>query len=296
MIILSDDKDNVAYAGLDAQDSFRPLNFDGFESHSISAGSSNATHPGYLERIQSLVAEYTKKSYPVVSNGFVAGSLCSKDIECASKNCTRDTSLSSYKRCVGTACKLDSDCTANRCVSGLCAAKLGSCQICTEHTDCLHEKCSTAFRCTGSGGFLDNDCLCVFGSECRSGRCEGINPRVCEARLGLGSYCNEATDCLSGRCSWKFHCVESKPSAPWWASKPILGLLGSISGEVVAEGENVEDGQNDAKINSDSGESNIRRHFGIVVGLIVAAIIVWFHRHRLLRRRGYENIPASLTV
>jgi hypothetical protein len=75
MIMLSNDTSGVAYIGLDVQDRFSPLDVNGFEAHSM-IHKKGSTYPGYLDRIGSIMSEYTNKIYPVVTTGYVAGSLC----------------------------------------------------------------------------------------------------------------------------------------------------------------------------------------------------------------------------
>lgn len=136
----------------------------------------------------------------------------SQNIECASGHCGKETKFA-FNRCIGTSCKRDNDCDTGRCDSGVCMPKLGSCEVCDEDADCMFGHCSTLYRCSGEDGLMDDDCACIFNGDCRSGRCEGLKPRICEAQLGLGAYCNENDDCLSGHCSWKFRCEETS----WWS-------------------------------------------------------------------------------
>jgi len=78
MIILGDDENHVTYVGLDAQDEFSPLNIPGFEAHSM-VHSNGTTYPGYLDRLQTIIKSYDSGmdgTYPVVTTGFSAGSLC----------------------------------------------------------------------------------------------------------------------------------------------------------------------------------------------------------------------------
>lgn len=78
MILLGDDAQHVAYVGLDAQDEFSPLNIHGFESHSM-VHANGTTYPGYLDRLQAIIKLYDSGmdgTYPVVTSGFPAGSLC----------------------------------------------------------------------------------------------------------------------------------------------------------------------------------------------------------------------------
>ena len=53
---------------------------------------------------------------------------------------------------------------------------------------------------------MDDQCICKWDSDCRSGRCELFTTGICEPQLGIGARCNEDPDCLSGYCSWKFRC------------------------------------------------------------------------------------------
>lgn len=75
MIMLSDDSSSVAYIGLDVQEKFNPLNVHGFEAHSM-IHAVLSEFPGYLDRIEALIATYKNRTYPVATTGYVAGSLC----------------------------------------------------------------------------------------------------------------------------------------------------------------------------------------------------------------------------
>jgi hypothetical protein len=88
-IMLSDDSTGVAYIGLDSEQTFWPLDFDkGFASHRL-----EPQKVGYNARIQNLVRSYSSQTEGNVrSNGFVAGTRCSQNVECA-------TGLCSKKRC-----------------------------------------------------------------------------------------------------------------------------------------------------------------------------------------------------
>jgi Lipase (class 3) len=236
MLLLSEDPIDVAYIGLDVQDSFSPLNVNGFESHSMVHANGSA-YPGYLDRIDAIVLSYGNVSYPVNPSGYTSGSLCvsnrnsirnfykallnltflveqTKDLECSTGHCGKET-LFSYYQCIGTSCKRDTECETGRCDSGVCSPKLASCMMCDEDSDCLYGHCSAQFRCSGENKLMDNDCLCFFNSDCHSGRCEGVRPSVCEAKLGEGAYCSESSDCESNQCSWSFRCSGSRatPSA-----------------------------------------------------------------------------------
>jgi hypothetical protein len=205
MIVLGDDTSGVAYIGLDAQDFFGPLNVDGFEAHSMV---STTPFPGYLDRIQTLMKN---DKYPIRNNGYVTGSLCSKDKECETKKCGAETHFT-FNRCIGIQCTKDSDCDTDRCDSGVCIPKLGSCAPCDEASDCVGKKC-TIFKCSNEDGFMDDLCSCIRDADCDSGRCEGVAPPICEAKLGLGASCNEASDCQSKYCSWSFVCAMPAASA-----------------------------------------------------------------------------------
>jgi hypothetical protein len=207
MMLLSNDYSGVAYIGLDAQDFFGPLNVAGFEAHSMI---STTKYPGYLDRLQALIANAT---YPIRTTGYVPGSICTHDVECETLKCKAET-YASFKRCVGVDCTMDKDCLdTGRCDSGTCLPKLGSCEPCDEPSDCAGGKC-TLFRCSGSSGLMDNNCLCKWNSDCDSGRCEGFAPPQCEAQLGLGAHCDENSDCKSDYCSWSLICADRSRVLP----------------------------------------------------------------------------------
>jgi hypothetical protein len=205
MILLSNG--GVSYVGLDAQDSFSPLNFGGFESHSMQ---NTTEYPGYLVRIEAIVDKHThnnasSSTYPVRTSGYVANSLCTEDIECESQTCDSERHFN-FPRCIGVQCEKDKDCESDRCDSGTCLAKLTSCQSCDENSDCAGGTCRL-WKCSGSNnGLMDDNCVCTVGSDCDSGRCEGFALPICEAKVPIGAYCDESTDCLSEYCSWGFKC------------------------------------------------------------------------------------------
>jgi hypothetical protein len=75
MLMLSDDPIDVAYIGLDSQDTFSPLNVNGFESHSM-VHAIGSNYSGYLDRVKNIVSHYSNMSYPVSPLGYKDGSLC----------------------------------------------------------------------------------------------------------------------------------------------------------------------------------------------------------------------------
>jgi Lipase (class 3) len=75
MLMLSDDPIDMAYIGLDSQDSFSPLNVNGFEAHSM-VHEVGSNYSGYLDRIQRIVSSYSNVTYPVNPSGYSSGSLC----------------------------------------------------------------------------------------------------------------------------------------------------------------------------------------------------------------------------
>jgi pimeloyl-ACP methyl ester carboxylesterase len=301
MILLSSDSSGVAYIGLDAQDFFGPLDLKA-EAHSM-MGVEDAP-PGYLDRIKTIMHAYShSKTYPVRTSGYVPGTLCSEGKECESGKCEKDT-MFAYSRCVGVECKENNDCDSNRCDSGVCLPKLGSCMACNEDSDCAGKHC-LLFRCSGENGLMDDNCNCNFGSDCNSGRCEGLSPPVCEAQLGIDSRCNEDSDCrseycswrfrcdnklkdgmrctesgdcLSGRCSWRFKCYS--PMFSWMSTK--ASIVSEPTGEVVEM----------------TGTQSGWAHFGMVAAgllLVMNAMMVAYNRFSG-RRDGYEEVPTSLTV
>lgn len=55
---------------------------------------------------------------------------------------------------------------------------------------------------------MDENCFCFLNEDCRSGRCDGVKPRICEAVLPMDARCNEDSDCQSGYCSWSLRCAD----------------------------------------------------------------------------------------
>lgn len=261
MIVISSDDSGVAYIGLNAQNIFHPLNVNGFEAHSMFGTSE---FPGYADRIIKIMSVYNDTGkYPVRDNGFIAGSFCTEDVECESGVCGSETALT-WKRCVGVECKSDADCDSNRCDSGLCVPKLGSCQVCDEDSDCESGSCSWRFRCAENAqGLMADQCACNLDSDCLSGRCEGVKPPICEPKLGLGATCNEPSDCVTGHCSWDFTCISELTSTEQLAeeAKTPKGLI----------------------------------ICGIILGCIV--VIACIYRAFFWRRRGdYDEIPSRLNI
>lgn len=304
MLLLSSDSTGVAYIGLDAQDHFHPLDIVA-AAHSMQAADAD-TPAGYLDRIESLLHTYGKKNhtYPVRSNGYVAGTLCSKNKECETDKCEKETTFS-YSRCVGVECDENKDCDSDRCDSGLCLPKLSSCMSCNEDSDCAGNKC-LQYRCSGSNGLMDDNCNCNFDGDCDSGRCEGLAPPVCEAKLGVGGRCNEDTDCRSDYCSWRFRCDNKLQNGEYctehadcesdhcsWrfrCSTPRFKspwMTASVVPETTAR-----------VVATESEPSSV--HFGMVLAgfLFVAnAALVAYKRVQSRRRHGgYEEVPTSLTV
>ena len=154
--------------------------------------------------------------------------------------------------------------------------------ICDEDTDCIHGHCSAQFRCSGENRLMDNDCLCFFNAECHSGRCEGVRPSVCEAKLGEGSYCSESSDCVSNQCTWSFHCAAA-PTSPNVAAMEI-----SDAGAML-----IDEARYDHQVSSflRSMRNYILCFFVTMVGGMVYR---WSSMRRL--RNGYDQIPVSVTV
>lgn len=218
MIVLSDDTTGVAFIGLDTEDYTLHPFINGVEAHFMRGSDDvNGTYtPGYADRIDALMANAT---YPIRNNGYVAGSLCSQDIECESKECGKELKFS-WKRCVGIQCDVDDDCDTNRCDSGLCLSKQTSCMSCDEDSDCDGDDSMCLFYlCSNPFGKMDNQCVCRTGHDCFSGRCEGYTYPICEARLGNGGTCNENSDCKSNFCSWSYLCEAAE------REKKVLGIL-----------------------------------------------------------------------
>ena len=196
MIILGDDVTSVAYIGLDAQDLFWPLTDT--DVHTIIGTESS---PGYFYRLEAIM---TNNAYPVQTNGFMAGSFCSQDKECASYMCAPETAYA-FSKCLHAHCETDMDCEPDHCISNHCVPKPSSCQPCNKSSDCTSGKCWLT-KCSNNEGVMDDNCNCMWDSDCESGRCDGLAPPLCHVQLGLGESCNESSDCESNYCSWSFVC------------------------------------------------------------------------------------------
>jgi pimeloyl-ACP methyl ester carboxylesterase len=305
LILLSSDTTGVAYIGLDAQDSFHPLDLKA-EAHSMGGVSDSDTLPGYLDRIKAIMHAYSRnQTYPVRTSGYVAGTLCSEGKECESTKCEKDTTFA-YSRCVGVECKEDKDCDTGRCDSGLCLPKLGSCVACNEDTDCAGNHC-LQFRCSGENGLMDDNCNCNLASDCNSGRCEGLAPPVCEAQLGIGSKCNEDSDCRSEYCSWGFLCDTKLLDGMYCTSSSDcqsnhcswrfrcyspMRLATSLKASLVSE-------NTEQVVAEMTGPQSSGAHFGMVTAgflfLTMNAVMIAYNRFSG-RRDGYEEVPTALSV
>jgi hypothetical protein len=295
MILLSEDPTGVAYIGLNVQESFGPLNTLGLEAHSMRAAAPPAfsnpqvpqvEFPGYLDRLEKLV-QHTKV-FPIRANGYRAGTLCSKDKECMSGKCASETSFT-FHRCVGIECNKDKECESGRCDSGVCIAKEGSCMPCDEDTDCAGAagKC-LLFKCSGSNGLMDDNCICKWDSDCDSGRCELFSTGGCEARLAVGVYCNEHSDCLSNFCSWRFHC-ENRSREVVLQEKQEKEHTEQVEEHTVVEAKE--------KIEKVKVKKQHKK-FGLALLVIaVGASALYFGGKWLWRnRQGYEEVPTEYNV
>jgi hypothetical protein len=116
------------------------------------------------------------------------------------------------------------ECDKERCDSGLCIPKLGSCMACDEDSDCAGQdgKCLLFKCCSNEQGLMNNNCFCRVGSDCDSGRCEGF-----------ANYC-----ALSYVCEIKKGGIlgSASPNAPWQAQRDqsFLRTMLPISGAVLA--------------------------------------------------------------
>jgi hypothetical protein len=134
MVVLGDDPTGIAFIGLDARDFLQPF-LNGIEAHFMQG---NGTYPGYNDRIVALTAP--NATYPIRSNGFVPGSLCSVNKECETNECGKEL-LTSWKRCIGIDCEVDDDCETDRCDSGVCLPKATSCMDCGKRDLDLKSSC-----------------------------------------------------------------------------------------------------------------------------------------------------------
>lgn len=125
---------------------------------------------------------------------------------------------------------------------------------------------------------MDNECGCFFDGDCRAGRCEGVLHRICEAKLGLGASCNEASDCLSGDCSWNGVCVSSEAmNTPTVVETPV------------------------APHNHEQTAVLMNKFVGMIAVIVLGAAVLLLLVYRACiwckaRRQGYEQIPAELIV
>ena len=164
---------------------------------------SNPEYPGYLNRIETLM---TNATYPLSTQGYSPPNFCTQDKECDTLDCEKETTFS-YSQCVGTECDENSQCDTDRCDSGMCIPKFGSCMECDEDSDCASGSCYL-FRCANTNNLMDDECRCGINSDCQSGRCEGLLSPICEATLAIGNTCDENSDCMSGYCTWALQCGE----------------------------------------------------------------------------------------
>jgi len=293
MILISSDDTGVAYVGLDAQDIFGPLNVNGFEAHSMFAAE-GSNFPGYADRIKKIMELYDQDDkYPVRANGFIPGSYCTQNVECETKKCERETGLS-WNRCVGTECVSDDGCDTGRCDSGVWIPKRGSCQVCDEDSDCESDTCSWRFRCAETKeGLMGDECQCNINPDCVSGRCEGYNPPICEAKLGHGAKCNEKSDCMSGKCSWRFRCVGDEHRFNGEVSAETIEQPVEVKSKSISLDLDSED------IGPDETEETKDEKSGIIIIAVIVGVLLifclilnWYWN----KRRGYEEIPTSLNV
>lgn len=309
MILLSDDTTGVAFLGLDAHYTLRPF-VSGVEAHSMRAtpinGSATDFFPGYNDRIDALIEKNADNKAPLRTNGYQPGTLCSEDDECETKQCNRDVGLGSYPRCIGTEYTRDDECDTDRCDHGLCLPKLGSCQPCNENSDCASGICSWKYKCTNMDGLVDNQCDCFHNADCDSGRCEGFTNAICEARLAGGSYCNEHSDCLSDRCTWRFKCTEPKYSLKSQIREKTISQSAFLADFDPEREDSLYTVKKHFKkrhhINTRATEDEKRCHneirwYGIlalvVLGIVGYVAARWYQNRK---RSDYERIPATLNV
>lgn len=145
---------------------------------------------------------------------------------------------------------------------------------------------------------MDDDCVCIFNSDCRSGRCEGLKPRICEAKLADGAYCNESQDCLSNYCSWKFRCEKSKS---WWDSHTTSATLLETSALHTIAADSLDRGKFDQSAGEEQvllleiGGNDLKAPIIIAVAaFLVIGLGRWLYQRK--RRYGYEQVPAELVV
>jgi len=278
-IILSNDFTGVAYVGKDVNDYYSPLDVT-VAAHSMIG---TEEEPGYLDRLNILMDTRSNNTYPIRNDGYIAGSLCSKDVECQTEKCESETNFA-WSRCVGTECTTDDECDdTGRCDSGLCIPKLGSCQHCDEDSDCKSGSCLgfPIFKCSGPDGKMDTECECIKDENCATGRCEGLAPPTCLALLPVGARCNEHSDCQSGDCSWRFKCEAQDPTI---ATRSAALSVGDDDDDVVVV---------DVSSHGKGGNAFLTT---VLVFIAVGGIGYFGYTQYTKRQAGYENIPTTLDV
>ena len=137
---------------------------------------------------------------------------------------------------------------------------------------------------------MDDECVCVYNSDCRSARCEGLKSRICEAKLSEGAYCNESQDCVSGYCSWKFRCDK-------WGSQTFAAFIGASVMQIA--------GDDDTKRGAARPEEELLilatggKGYRRLIEIFAASFfIIAFGRwsFQMKRRYGYEQVPVELVA
>lgn len=111
----------------------------------------------------------------------------------------------------GQACQYNGQCSSDRCVGGVCSAKLGEDSTCTSDSECISNNCARkggGLVCCPNGSILraaqwycnglSNGQGCSYDDQCSSGWCHDTQ-RVCRA-TNYKASCSTNTDCYSGRC------------------------------------------------------------------------------------------------
>jgi alkaline phosphatase D len=158
----------------------------------------------------------------VVPPGRPNGSLCARDVQCASDLCNGKICTAPQKN--GSACVRSDGCQSGLCDLGICtvphsrpalrpcfsgevcrseSCSLGICtQICGDGFCDGTEKCGgndvTALQCRSDCGRCPNSSACGDDNMCSSGLC---NAGVCTSPLNNGSVCVRDEGCQSGLCN-----------------------------------------------------------------------------------------------
>ena len=144
---------------------------------------------------------------------------CTTDAECLGGLVCATPAGGTAKQCILPACRSDADCGVGRTCQGTgaaaaCVASLGA--RCTTNADCPIGRCdvgdgtSRTGLCVPNGAAGRTGDICSHDNQCASGNCSGLAPNAAggwqpgtcgaSAQKGLGEYCFNNPQCVSGYC------------------------------------------------------------------------------------------------